>query len=104
MNIKEWLEDGVWSSEPFQTALFWVRAMGLPLQYLTQTNAERVGAKVGLYKGMKVKKKKDIIRQGYLRFRVELPLNQAFPGGFFLNIPGNDFRWIQSKYKKLPTL
>ena len=76
--------------------------MGLPIQYLTPANAERVGAKMGLFRGVETKKPKEILRQGFLQFRVELPLNQAITGGFFLNITSNDYRWIQFKYEILP--
>lgn len=54
-----------------------------------------------MFKGMKNKKHREIVKQGYLRMRIDLVLKESLQSGFYLNLPNQKPIWIDFKYEKL---
>lgn len=102
LNIIEWPEAGFWYNSNFDSTVFTIQAHGLPIQYVSDKNAERIAMKASVSLSSDGKSKLEIINRGFICFKVLIMINHHLPGGFFLNIPKREPIWIQFKYPKLP--
>ncbi|KAF4360221.1 hypothetical protein G4B88_005187 [Cannabis sativa] len=67
-------------------ARYWVEAHGLPTPYLTWENTNVIARKVGEYIDFDRASRTVIARRGFLKFQVDILLNQRLVVGFHLNI------------------
>uniref|UniRef100_A0A803QNY7 Reverse transcriptase n=1 Tax=Cannabis sativa TaxID=3483 RepID=A0A803QNY7_CANSA len=104
LNIREWPEDGCWEKVDMNKARYWVEAHGLPTPYLTWENTDVIARKVGEYIDFDRATRTTIARRGFLKFQVDILLNQRLVAGFYLNISRDRKEWVQFKYHKLPAV
>uniref|UniRef100_A0A803QER0 CCHC-type domain-containing protein n=1 Tax=Cannabis sativa TaxID=3483 RepID=A0A803QER0_CANSA len=104
LNIRDWPADGDWAKTNMEVARFWVEAHGLPTPYLTWENTDVIARKVGQYIDFDRAPRLTIARRGFLKFLVDLRVDQRFVAGFYLNISRDRKEWVQFKYHKLPAL
>uniref|UniRef100_A0A803PMJ8 Reverse transcriptase domain-containing protein n=1 Tax=Cannabis sativa TaxID=3483 RepID=A0A803PMJ8_CANSA len=104
LNIRDWPANGIWQEVNMAEARYWVEAHGLPTPYLTWKNNDVVARKVGVYIDFDRAPRSTILRRGFLKFMVDLRIDQKLVAGFYLNISRDRKEWIQFKYHKLPTI
>uniref|UniRef100_A0A803QPG8 Zinc knuckle CX2CX4HX4C domain-containing protein n=1 Tax=Cannabis sativa TaxID=3483 RepID=A0A803QPG8_CANSA len=92
--VKEFLSK-IWKLE---------EAHGLPTPYLTWENTDVIARKVGEYIDFDRATRTTIARRGFLKFQVDILLNQRLVAGFYLNISRDRKEWVQFKYHKLPAV
>uniref|UniRef100_A0A803QN14 DUF4283 domain-containing protein n=1 Tax=Cannabis sativa TaxID=3483 RepID=A0A803QN14_CANSA len=104
LNIRDWPKDGTWENTNMNMARYWVEAHGLPTPYLTWENTEVIARKVGEYVDFERAPRNVIARRGFLKFQVDILLDQKLVAGFYLNISRDRKEWVQFKYRKLPAI
>ncbi|XP_042952214.1 uncharacterized protein LOC122289295 [Carya illinoinensis] len=86
----------------FDTEVFWIRMLNLPLGSMNEECGRMIGSTVG--KVVEVDVPEDGIGWGSsLRVRIEIPIQQAITRGRMVAVEGKKV-WVSLKYEKLPRL
>uniref|UniRef100_A0A803NVX1 Zinc knuckle CX2CX4HX4C domain-containing protein n=1 Tax=Cannabis sativa TaxID=3483 RepID=A0A803NVX1_CANSA len=95
-------EDGKWESADFSGLEIWVKALGIPMAYLTDDCVKKMANRMGtLVRANKVRHN-GIIVKDYLRFQVRINLQAPLLAGVSLPDLGNKKVWSYFKYERLP--
>ncbi|KAK3042146.1 hypothetical protein RJ639_001266 [Escallonia herrerae] len=81
---------------------FWVRIYGLPPNKMTKKNATIIGNRIGSLLEIEESKNGRIGEKGFMRLKVNINIEAAFPRGFALKREKENDTWIQFRYEKLP--
>uniref|UniRef100_A0A803QFA3 DUF4283 domain-containing protein n=1 Tax=Cannabis sativa TaxID=3483 RepID=A0A803QFA3_CANSA len=104
LNIRDWPKDREWRRINMNEARMWVEAHGLPRPYLTWENIDVVAKEVGVYIDFDRVSHATITKRGFLKFQVDVRIDQKLVAGFYLSISRDRKEWIQFNYHKLPAL
>uniref|UniRef100_A0A803NXT4 CCHC-type domain-containing protein n=1 Tax=Cannabis sativa TaxID=3483 RepID=A0A803NXT4_CANSA len=95
-------EDGKWESADLSNLDIWVKAMGVPLPYMTEACIHQMAGRMGkLIQANKVSRN-GVILNDFLRFQVRLKLAVPLLAGVSLPDYGDKKVWSYFKYEKLP--
>ncbi|KAF4363009.1 hypothetical protein F8388_020525 [Cannabis sativa] len=95
-------EDGRWESADFSGLEIWVKALGVPMPYLTDECLKQMANRMGtLVRANKVRHNGTIVKD-YLRFQVRINLLAPLLAGVSLPDLGNKKVWSYFKYERLP--
>ncbi|XVF15348.1 hypothetical protein REPUB_Repub09cG0144300 [Reevesia pubescens] len=84
-NLKRWSEACVVEDVRFDTVCYWIQVHNLPLEILTNENAERIWGKLGPVIKMGDIFSKLRISKGSLRIRVEFSFENSLVDGFWVS-------------------
>ena len=96
-----------WSSElaidevKLQFCAFWVQVHNLPRQFMTTTNAIRIGKGIGKILELDHNGSSGLISRPFIRFKIEINSSLPLALGFFIPCEGTKPRWISFKYERL---
>lgn len=91
--LKEWLEEKAISNIRFDTTTFHVQIHGLPLEFLHQNSAEKIGNQIGLLHQESIKTK-CVVGHRFICIRVDIDAEAPIPAGFFQDKPNGEESWI----------
>lgn len=100
LNLKLWNPNLHFERVSFERSTFFLQIHGLPPNLLNKDNARLIGFKVRIVHEDIISRKL-VINQCYLRFRVNIPLNEAILTGFVQWISKREEYWVQFKYERL---
>lgn len=98
--LKEWSHMVPIEKISFRRSTFVVRVHGLPPVFLHEGTARQLGNLIGELDEASLSKKV-VISERFLRFRVEVLVEQPLPAGFFMDLGEGEETWIQFKYECL---
>lgn len=102
--LKEWKENQSIRQVTFETNTFTVQIHGFPPNYMREVSTRMINNKLGKVHDFSFKRK-FIIASRFLKFRVDIVVNDPLSTGFFFfEQKENDEIWIQFKYEKLADL
>lgn len=101
MVLKEWLPGLSIHEVQLNTSVFWVQVHGLPLEMLTNQNAEHIGKVLGNLIEVDKASIFGVALRRYLRVKVEMNIEKPLPDGFDLERPGRIAKKILLKYERL---
>ena len=96
-----------WSSElaidevKLQFCAFWVQVHNLPMQFMTTTNAIRIGKGIGKILELDHNNSSGLISRPFIRFKIEINTFLPLASGFFMPCEETKPRWIAFKYERL---
>lgn len=97
--LKEWSREKSLSQIEFDYSTFHIQIHGLPPMFLHEQTAEMLGSKIGIIHNESINMR-SVIVQRYLRFRVDIQVENPLSAGFFLEREDGDI-WIQFKFERL---
>lgn len=97
--LKEWSDEKSLNQIEFDYSTFHIQIHGLPPIFLHERTAVMLGSKIGIIHKESVNRR-SVIAQRYLRFRVDIQVENPLPTGFFLEREDGDI-WIQFKLERL---
>lgn len=100
LNLKLWNPDLHFERVSFDKSTFFLQIHGLPPNLLNEDNARVIGSEVGVVHEDSISKK-SVVNQRYLRFRVDIPVNEAIPAGFVQRTGEGEEYWVQFKFERL---
>lgn len=100
LNLKEWPEDLLMTSVSFGTTTFTVQIHGLPPVYLHEGTSKLIGSKIGKIHQDSVNRR-SVVAQRFLKFKVDIEVENPIPAGFFQERNNGDEHWVQFKYERL---
>lgn len=98
--LKEWDPEVRFTEINFDTSTFHIQVHGLPPKMLNAENARLISNKVGKVHEPSISKR-TVVNHRYLRFRVDIQINEPLPAGFFQNRAQGDPFWVQFKFERL---
>lgn len=98
--LREWPPDLALESIDFNSSTFWVQIHGLPLQYMSQENAIKIGALFPRIIQCETSSRINLVGKNYMRLQVDIDLRKPIPSGFLHKL-GNRRIWIQLRYEGL---
>lgn len=100
MNLKLWNPDLHFERVLFDNSSFFIQIHGLPPKLLHEDNARLIGSEIGFLHEDTISRK-TVVNHRYLRFRVDIPINEAIPAGFVQQTEEGEEYWVQFKYERL---
>ncbi|KAF7139019.1 hypothetical protein RHSIM_Rhsim07G0114000 [Rhododendron simsii] len=87
----------------FTHSPFWVQIHGLPIEKMTQRNAEIIGKRFSKLLAIESSVDGLLLGRSFLRVKVEIEISKPLPKGFWLrkNTEAGKDLWISYKYEKL---
>ena len=85
----------------FDHTTFWFQFHGLPPTFLHKDSARNIGNLVGVVEEISINNK-TVVAQHFLRVRIDIPVANPIPAGFFQNRGNGKEVWIQFKIERLP--
>lgn len=98
--LKEWNLKVPIEKISFMRSTFMVQIHGLPPVFLHEGTARQIGNLIGDVDETSLLKRV-VVSARFLRFRVEVLVEQPLPAGYFLELEGGEETWIQFKYERL---
>lgn len=95
--LKEWPPNVGLFDIQFSTITFFFQVHGLPPNLINQANAQKIGDQLGNLHLPSLNR--SVVAGKYLCFRVDIPVKQALPAGYFMNKANGEERWIQFKFE-----
>ncbi|KAK3031962.1 hypothetical protein RJ639_037123 [Escallonia herrerae] len=100
--LQPWPPDKTLQEVSLVYSPFWVRIYGLPPNKMTKKNAIIIGNRIGSLLEIEESKNGRIGEKGFMRLKVNINIEAAFPRGFALKREKENDTWIQFRYEKLP--
>lgn len=97
--LKDWPADKALEEITFETTSFFIQIHGLPPAYLHEKTANMMGNKIGKIHKETINRK-CVVAQRYIRFRVDISVENPLPAGFFMDRQDSEI-WIQFKLERL---
>lgn len=82
-------------------SIFGMQIHGLPLEYMTNVNAEKICAKIRNFIQFEKVKSPGILFRHYMRIQVEINVENPLPKGFPLIRRREPATWVSLKYERL---
>ncbi|KAF4391669.1 hypothetical protein F8388_005434 [Cannabis sativa] len=79
----------------------WGRALGVPIDYLTEKNTTRLASMAGSVINVQNSDVSRMVEDGFFRFQVWMSINKPICPGFLLPCTGHK-KWVAFKYDNLP--
>ncbi|KAH7511064.1 hypothetical protein FEM48_ZijujUnG0051700 [Ziziphus jujuba var. spinosa] len=98
--LREWKPEQSFEDLGFNISTFWVQIHGLPLQFMTSSNASTIG---GLFKNLihcESTSRTNLVGLKYMRIQVDVDISKPLLTGFFHKL-GNRGSWVQFSYERL---
>ena len=99
--VKKWLRGDLVKKVDFSEVKFWVQVHNLPMELMTQSNAEVIGRKLGRLIKIDDQRIVEGVGRIFLRIRLGLKVEQPLVEGFWLLRKVKERSWVQIKYEKL---
>ena len=99
--VKKWSMRGLVEEVDFSEVEFWVQIYNLPMDLMTQRNAEVIGRKLGRLVKVDDQKIVEGVGRSFLRIRLGIKVDEALMEGFWLPREVKERSWAQIKYEKL---
>lgn len=100
MLIRDWPIDSSLQEIDFKMSIFWMHIHGLPLEYMTMANAERITRKLGSFIQVEQATNMRIILRRYMRVQVEINVENPLSDGFPLSRPRRQAICISFTYER----
>ncbi|XP_060669844.1 uncharacterized protein LOC132800360 [Ziziphus jujuba] len=98
--LREWKPEQSFEDLDFNISTFWVQIHGLPLQFMTSSNASTIG---GLFKNLihcESTSRTNLVGLKYMRIQVDVDISKPLLTGFFHKL-GNRGSWMHFSYERL---
>ncbi|KAL5547186.1 hypothetical protein UlMin_006873 [Ulmus minor] len=99
-----WPPTGNWDKVDTSSVPIEVQVHGLPIMFMTQTNAVKLAAKAGSLMDIHNKGQEGIMGWKFLRFKVLVNLNKPLFAGCFVPCPDGGKVWAQFRYERIAAL
>nr|XP_048336943.1 uncharacterized protein LOC107411956 [Ziziphus jujuba var. spinosa] len=98
--LREWKPEQSFEDLDFNISTFWVQIHGLPLQFMTSSNASTIG---GLFKNLihcESTSRTNLVGLKYMRIQVDVDIYKPLLTGSFHKL-GNRGSWVHFSYERL---
>ncbi|KAF7821100.1 kinesin KP1-like isoform X1 [Senna tora] len=101
LNTRKWIPEVAFHEINFNLVPFWVQAHGLPLEQITQKNAERIGGQIGQVILAENPRSDDKLVRSFIRVRAFVDVSKPLITGFWAPRKNALEVWVFLKYEKL---
>ena len=84
-----------------QFCAFWIQVHNLPFQFMTTTNAIKIGKDIGQILELDNNNSSGLICHKCIRFKIEIDTSKPLAPGFYMSCDGEEQKWIAFKYERL---
>ncbi|KAL5553661.1 hypothetical protein UlMin_041062 [Ulmus minor] len=100
----DWPQNGEWGKVDCSSIPLWIQVHGLPVMFMSQTNATKLAAKAGSLMDIHNKGHEGILGWKFLRLKVLVNLNLPLFAGCFVPCPNGEKVWAQFRYERIAAL
>ncbi|KAF7825904.1 reverse transcriptase [Senna tora] len=101
LNTRKWVPGVAIQEINFNLVPFWVQAHGLPLEQISQKNAQRIGRKIGQVILAENPRANDKLVRSFIRVRAFVDVSNPLVTGFWAPRKEGPEVWVFLKYEKL---
>ncbi|KAL5566233.1 hypothetical protein UlMin_029397 [Ulmus minor] len=100
----DWPQNGEWGKVDCSSISIWIQVHGLPVMFMSQTNATKLAGKAGSLMDIHNKGQEGILGWKFLRLKVLVNLNKPLFAGCFIPCPNRGKVWAQFIYERIAAL
>ncbi|KAL5565567.1 hypothetical protein UlMin_028731 [Ulmus minor] len=100
----DWPQNREWGKVDCSSIPIWIQVHGLPVMFMSQTNATKLVAKAGSLMDIHNKGQEGILGWKFLHLKVLVNLNKPLFAGCFVPCPNGGKVWAQFRYERIAAL